>query len=169
MKVAVVTRMCERAEAVAAVEADLLVRYADPDLAYTPELLSGRGGASYSEAAAALAADLATDRGGVHVVNVRNGGALPGLPDDAVVETSCTVGAGGAAPRPTAPLTEPIRGLANHVKDYERLTVDAALTGDLRAARLALLTHPLCPDAAGVPALLDDLLSTNRQFLPAFS
>lgn len=57
-----VTTMCERAETVAGVEADLLARYAVPDLAYKPELLSGRGGASYSEAAAALPADLATDR-----------------------------------------------------------------------------------------------------------
>ncbi len=158
-----------RAAEVAAVEADLLRRYADPATSWAPALLSGRGGASYSEAAAALATDLYAGAGGLHVVNVRNGGALPGLPDDAVVETTCLVSPAGAEPRRTAALTEPARGLAAQVKDYERYAIAAAVAGDRRAARLALLTHPLCPDATVAPRLLDDLLATNRQWLPAFA
>ncbi len=163
-----------RAEVVAAVEADLLERYADPRTRWDPAMLSGRGGTSYSVAAAALAADLVgtpherDDAERRHVVNVRNGGALPGLPDDAVVETTCVVGAEGADPVATAELERPARGLANQVKDFERYTIEAATTGDRRSARLALLTHPLCPDAAVVDQLLDDLLKVNRAWLPAF-
>ncbi len=158
-----------RAEQVATIESDLLRRYADPGTRWASSLLAGRGGASYSEAAAALAADLHGGGGGFHVVNVRNGGALPGLPDDAVVEATCEVTAQGAMPRPTAPLAEPARGLASQVKDYERYAIAAAVGGDLRAARLALLSHPLCPDATVAPRLLDDLLQTNRPWLPAFA
>lgn len=158
-----------RAETVAALEEALLERYAEPRLAYSPDLLRGRGGASYSEAATALAADLAADRDGRHVVNVRSGGALPGVAEDVVIETTCRVGAQGAVPVPTAPLGPPIRGLVNQVKDYELYAVEAAITGDRRVARLALLAHPLCPDALGVDALLDDLLVTNRALLANFA
>jgi len=62
-----------------------------------------------------------------------------------------------------------MRGLANQIKDYERYAIAAAVSGDVRAARMALLTHPLCPDATVAPRLLDELLVTNRQWLPAFA
>jgi len=160
-----------RASVVAATEAELLGRYDDPTTAWDPQLLAGRGGASYSVAAAGLAADLVDPQvtPGRHVVNVLNRGALPGLPDDAVVETTCLVDSSGAVAVPTAELTGPARGLANQVKDFERYAIEAATTGDHRAARLALVTHPLCPDAASAARLLDDLLATNRAWLPAFS
>ena len=140
--------------------------------AWDPQLLAGRGGASYSVAAAGLAADLVDPHQvtpGRHVVNVLNRGALPGLPDDSVVETTCLVGSSGAVPVATEELTGPARGLANQVKDFERYAIEAATTGDRRAARLALVTHPLCPDAGSAGRLLDDLLATNRAWLPAFS
>ena len=158
-----------RASDVAALETDLLDRYADTTTTWHPSMLAARGGASYSEAAAALAADLHAGPGGRHVVNVLNAGALPGLPADAVVETTCQVDGEGAVPRPTAPLAGPTAGLAAQVKDYERYAIDAAVSGDHRAARLALLTHPLCPDATATDGLLEDLLATNRQWLPAFA
>jgi len=158
-----------RASEVATMESDLLERFADTTTTWDPSMLAARGGASYSEAAAALAADLHAGPGGRHVVNVLNAGALPGLPADAVVETTCHVDRDGAVPRPTAPLTGPVAGLAAQVKDYERYAIDAAVSGDRRAARLALLTHPLCPDATATDRLLDDLLATNRHWLTAFA
>lgn len=158
-----------RASVVASLEESLLETYADPLSRYTSQLLLGRGGASYSEAAAALAADLAgAPAPRRHVLNVRNGGAIPGLPADAVVETVCEVDTSGAHPVPTAELGPPARGLANQVKDFERYAVAAAVTGDPRAARLAILTHPLCPDHPRVAELLDELLRVNERWLPHF-
>ncbi len=55
-------------------EQTLLDIYADPASDTKPELLGKRGGAYYSEAAVALIASLAGDRGDVQVVNARNGG-----------------------------------------------------------------------------------------------
>ena len=52
---------------------------------------------------------------------------------------------------------------------YELLTVEAAVHGDRRAAYQALLAHPLGPAADQVGAVLDDLLETNRQWLPQFN
>ena len=72
--------------------------YADPALDRKPELLGQRGGAFYSEAAVALLASLVGDTGDTQVVNVRNAGTLPFLPDDAVIEVPAVIGADGAAP-----------------------------------------------------------------------
>ena len=87
-----------RADEVAAIERQLLDLYADPTLDTKPELLQKRGGAYYSEAAVDLVASLAGDGGDVQVVDVRNNGTLPFLPDEAVVEVPAHIGADGAQP-----------------------------------------------------------------------
>ena len=74
-----------------AIEHALLEQYRDPELTTKPKELEQRGGAYYSETAAALMADIASDAGTVHVVNVRNEGAIPGLADDVVVEVPAWV------------------------------------------------------------------------------
>jgi 6-phospho-beta-glucosidase len=134
-----------RASEVMAIEEALFVRYADPDLAEKPPELDRRGGAHYSEAAAALMADIATDAGTVHVLDVPNRGAIPGLPDDAVVEVSAQVGAAGVEPIPVAPLRPDVDALVRTMKDVELLTVEAAVQGDDAAAMRALAAHPLGP------------------------
>src|ERR1022692_121533 len=116
-----------RAEQVAQIEQELLTMYADPALDRKPDLLGQRGGAFYSEAAVALLASLVNDTGDTQVVNVRNNGTMPFLPDDAVIEVPAVIGAGGAAPVPVAPLGPLMRGLVAHVSAYEELAVDAAL------------------------------------------
>jgi 6-phospho-beta-glucosidase len=62
-----------------------------------------------------------------------------------------------------------IRGLIQAVKAYEELTIQAAITGDRDTARLALMAHPLVPSWDVACALLDDLLATNRAYLPQFA
>ena len=54
------------------------------------------------------------------------------------------------------------------VKAYELLTVEAAVHGDRKAAYQALLVHPLGPSADRVQVVLDDLLKTNKAYLPRF-
>lgn len=157
-----------RAEVVLRIEAALLRRYGE-EARYDPEMLRHRGGAYYSEAAAALLTDLHTDARAVHVVNVRNNGALPGVADDVVIETSCEVGADGARPLPVPAVREPIKGLLTAVKDYELLAIQAAVSGDTRAARLALVAHPLAVDGLRAGPFLDDLLTTNSRWLPQFA
>ena len=75
-----------RAREVIDIEARLLEMYRDPTLTEKPALLASRGGAFYSEAAAQLIASLHDGAGDVQVVDVRNDGAIPDLPDGAVVE-----------------------------------------------------------------------------------
>jgi len=157
-----------RAEEVMEIEAGLLELYRDPDLAEKPELLERRGGAFYSEAAAQLIASLHEGTGDVQVVNVRNDGALPDLPDDAVVEILARIDRDGAHSIPLAPLAPEMLGLVEHVKAYERLAVQAAMTGDRTIALKALMTNPLVRDYRTAAPLLDALLEANRSHLPRF-
>src|SRR6266540_3861085 len=119
-----------RAEQVAEIELELLRLYRDPALDTKPALLERRGGAFYSEAAAQLVASLHAGTGDLQVVDVRNDGAIPDLPDDAVVEVPARVDAAGAHPLPQDPLPPELLGLVQQMKAYERLTVAAARGGD---------------------------------------
>jgi len=157
-----------RAEEVMEIERGLLEMYADPALEVKPKLLEERGGAFYSEASAMLIESLHADRGDVQVVNVRNEGAIPNLDDDAVVEVPCRIDAGGATPLPLAPLAPEMHGLVQHAKAYERLTVQAAVSGDRQTALAALLANPLVRDYEVAEPLLEVLLEANREYLPRF-
>ena len=157
-----------RAEVVAELEAELLVEYEDPSLVTKPAALSRRGGAFYSEAAVRLMASLHADTGDVQVVDVRNDGALPGLPDDAVVEVPARVDATGAHPLAQRPLPSEMLGLVEHVKAYERLAVQAATTGSRETVVRALVANPLVGQYPVADELADTLLEANRHFLPRF-
>ncbi|MFE6598190.1 6-phospho-beta-glucosidase [Streptomyces albidoflavus] len=156
-----------RAEKVAAMERELLELYADPALDEKPELLSQRGGAFYSEAAVDLAAAL-LGRGGspLQVVNARNNGTLPFLPDDAVVEVQAEVGPEGARPLSVPALDPLYAGLVQHVTAYEDLALRAALEGGRDRVFAALLAHPLIGQYDQAETLTDLLLSHNQEHLP---
>jgi 6-phospho-beta-glucosidase len=155
-----------RAQEVAEIERRLLKMYADPALDRKPELLGERGGAFYSEAAVALLASLVGDTRDTQVVNVRNAGTMPFLPDDAVIEAPAVIGASGAAPAAMAPLGPLMRGLVAHVSAYEELAVDAALRGGRGRVAAALLAHPLVGQFDLAGQLADRLIAENRDFLP---
>jgi 6-phospho-beta-glucosidase len=157
-----------RAQEVIDIEGQLLELYQDQGLAEKPALLATRGGAYYSEAAAQLIASLHDGAGDVQVVDVRNDGALPGLPDAAVVEIPARIDRDGAHPLPLAPLSSDMLGLVEAVKAYEMLAIEAATTGDRRTALRALLANPLVADYDIAAPLLDALLEANRAHLPRF-
>lgn len=159
----------QRAEEVLKIERTLLDMYADPALDRKPELLEKRGGAYYSEAAAALVTSLLTGDGGHHYVDVRNGGTIAGLPDEAVVEVPALVDTDGPHPVPVAPLAPEMLGLVQAVTGYEVLAIEAARTGDRRTALRALLANPLVRQWDTAVPLLDALLAANRAHLPRFS
>jgi 6-phospho-beta-glucosidase len=150
------------------IEAQLLEMYRDPSLVEKPKLLENRGGAFYSEAAAQLIASLHDGAGDVQVVDIRNDGALPDLPDDAVVEIPARIDRAGAHGLRLAPLAPEMHGLVEQVKAYERLTIAAARSGDTATALRALLANPLVAQWPIAVPLLDALLEANVGYLPAF-
>ncbi|MFF3642425.1 6-phospho-beta-glucosidase [Streptomyces sp. NPDC002564] len=155
-----------RAAEVAAMEQELLRMYGDPALDEKPELLAKRGGAFYSEAAVDLAASLLGNGGSPYqVVNTRNNGTLPFLPDDAVIEVQATVDRKGAQPL-AVPRPDPLyAGLIAHVTGYEDLALDAALRGGRDRVFKALLAHPLVGQYAYAERLTDSLVAHNREHL----
>jgi 6-phospho-beta-glucosidase len=155
-----------RAEVVAGYEKELLDMYADPALDHKPELLSKRGGAFYSEAAVALLASLTADSGDTQVVNLRNNGTLPFLPDEAVIEVPATIGAGGPVALPIEKVEPLYAGLISHVTGYEELAVAAAVHGGRDRVFRAMLAHPLIGQIDIAEKLTDRLLSENHQHLP---
>jgi len=157
-----------RASEVMEIERQLLELYRDPNLDQKPALLADRGGAYYSEVAAQLIASLYDGRGDTQVVDVRNDGAVPDLGPTDVVEVAARIDREGAHPLPVAPLAPEQRDLVLQVKRYERLTIEAAITGDRAIAREALEAHPLVDSRVDVDALLDALLDANRHHLPRF-
>lgn len=154
-----------RADQVAAIERQLLGLYADPALDTKPELLQQRGGAYYSEAAVDLISSLVGDGGDVQVVDVRNNGALPFLPDEAVVEVPAHIRADGPHPLPVQTLDPLFAGLVAHTAAYEELALDAALRGGRERVFLALLAHPLVGQVDRAERLTDLLLARNRRYL----
>jgi 6-phospho-beta-glucosidase len=157
-----------RAEEVLEIETGLLELYRDPALDTKPKLLERRGGAWYSDAAAALVASLHAGTGDDQVVDVLNQGAIPNLPAGDVVEVTCRVDHAGAFGHPTEPLAPEMLGLVQHAKAYERLTIEAAITGSRAGALKALITNPLVGDVDRAAPLLDALLEANRAMLPRF-
>jgi len=156
-----------RAEEVLAIEGDLLAFYADPRNEAPPPDLIKRGGAYYSTVATQLLNAHYNNLGEVHVVNVRHDGAVPGWPEEWVLELPARVGP-GIEPLPAEPLPPVCFGLLAQVKSYEILAVEAAVHGDRNAAYKALLAHPLGPKADAVQQVLDDLLAVHRPYLPQF-
>lgn len=157
-----------RAQEVMDIERDLLELYRDPKLDTKPELLEHRGGAFYSEAAAQLIASLNDGAGDIQVVDTYNRGALPDLPDNAVVEVPARITKDGAEPLKQKPLAPEMHGLVEAVRAYDELAIQAAMSGDRRTALRALLANPLVAQWSDAEPLLDALLEANRQHLPRF-
>jgi 6-phospho-beta-glucosidase len=147
-----------RAARVAEIEAELLELYRDPALTEKPALLEQRGGAFYSEAAVGLVSSLMHGDGAVHEVDVRNDGTLVGLARDDVVEVPARVFGDRIEPLEQVPLAPELLGLVQHVAAYERLTAQAAVSGEVETARKALLAHPLIAQWDLTNELLERLL-----------
>lgn len=155
-----------RGEKLKELEAEMLRQYADLNLAERPELLNQRGGVGYSTVAIMVMSAILHNKNQRLVVNVRTGGAVHGLPEDAVAELPCMMGQDGATPLHVGEIPLQIRGLIQAVKAYEMLTVQAAVEGSKRIALQALMAHPLVGDFDVARPLLDELLIANKPFLP---
>jgi 6-phospho-beta-glucosidase len=113
--------------------------------------------AGYDRIALAVVRAIHFDQSRIIPLNVRNAGAIAELRDDDVVEVPCVVNNEGARPDARRVAPDAVRDLLLRVKEYERLTVRAALSGDRDDARCALGANPLVPNAVVAEALLEGL------------
>lgn len=90
-------------------------------------------------------------------LDVENHGNLPTLAPHDVVEVPSVVGRFGVLPLHTGGLPEAVAPTVEAVKQYERLTIEAAATGRRGSARAALAANPLIADVGLADRLLDAL------------
>jgi 6-phospho-beta-glucosidase len=98
------------------------------------------------------------------ILNVRNGGTVPALAPDAVIETVCRVDGDGAVPLPAAPPSDHALGLMSTVKSCERAIASAALAGSADDALRAFALHPLVGSLEAARALAAAALA--QTFVP---
>jgi 6-phospho-beta-glucosidase len=158
-----------RASEVMKIEEVLIEKFQDESLVTKPEELMQRGGAYYSDSAAELMADIYTNAGTIHVVNTLNNGAVPGFPDDAVMEIPSIITSHGAQSIKTSTMSPDIDALVRSVKDFELLTINAATTGNQDSALRALITNPIGPDISDARTLWADLKKENAGMIGLFN
>jgi 6-phospho-beta-glucosidase len=157
-----------RGEQVLAMEDELFAAFADLGCDTRPAVLDKRGGGGYAEVAVSSIKAIHQNKDTWLPANVPNNGTVRFLPDDAVIETMCAVNVSGFHPLVTSPPPRSVWGLVSAVKNYEQLTVEAAVTGSRDTALLALMAHPLVRDYDIAEALLPELLEANKDYLLQF-
>lgn len=158
-----------RADLVAQVEKQLLEIYKDPMLDSKPQLLEERGGAYYSEAACELMSSIYNNKRSIMHVNTRNNGAIQGLPNDCAVEVSSVITSSEIIPLNVEPFDSDTLRLIQQMKEFETLTVKAAITGDIATAKRALILNPIVDTGSHIDEALLETIRENLDFMPAFA
>jgi alpha-galactosidase len=112
---------------------------------------------------------MAGDDRRMYAANLPNGGAIPKLPADAILEMSVVATGRGLLPAQVpdfpATLAAPLlRKIAAH-----EITVEAALTGSRKLFAEALLADGGVTEPATAARLADELLREHQQYLPQFA
>ncbi|WP_099159670.1 6-phospho-beta-glucosidase [Virgibacillus ndiopensis] len=157
-----------RAQVVQKLEKELFKLYRDPELTIKPPQLEERGGAYYSDAACSLINSIYNDKRDIQPVNTRNNGAIASIPDDSAVEVNCVITKDGPKPISVGDLPVAVRGLVQQIKSFERVSAEAAVTGDYHQALLAMTINPLVPSDTVAKEILDEMLNAHKTYLPQF-
>jgi 6-phospho-beta-glucosidase len=120
-----------------------------------------------SEAMAVLEA-IALNTRTVLILNTANRTSLPFLDPRAVVEVPAVVGRAGPVPVASGEVPAHTRGLLETMKDVERTTIDAALTGSRSLAVKALALHPLVPSVSVAREIFDGYRARLPELAEAF-
>jgi alpha-galactosidase len=100
--------------------------------------------------------------------NITNGGAIPNLPAETIVELPVIASGSGLHGISMPPLPAPIAELCRREAALVELVVDAAVSGDRAIALQALLLDPMMNDIGRARTILDDYLTTFTDYLPQF-
>ncbi|GEN56377.1 6-phospho-beta-glucosidase [Halolactibacillus alkaliphilus] len=157
-----------RAKVVQTLEKDLFDLYKNKNIDEKPKQLEQRGGAYYSDVACNLMESIFNDRGDIQTVNTLNNGTIASLSRESVIEASCVITKEGPRPIAIGDLPVVVRGLVQQIKSFERMTIEAAVTGDYHTALLAMTINPLVPSDTIAKQILDDMLTAHKLFLPQF-
>jgi alpha-galactosidase len=100
--------------------------------------------------------------------NLPNEGQISNLPKGAAVETPVIVDGAGIHPVHVGALPEPVAELCRRETMVAQLGVDAAVEGDRQKALQCLLLDPVITDIETGRKILDDYLTSYKEYLPQF-
>jgi alpha-galactosidase len=100
--------------------------------------------------------------------NLPNVGQIANLPLGATVETPVEVNGAGIHPVHMGTLPEPIAELLRREVTAAQLCVDAAVEGSREKALQCLLLDPVIADIGTARKILDDYLTSYKEYLPQF-
>jgi alpha-galactosidase len=101
-------------------------------------------------------------------VNVPNGGTVPNLPAEAILEVPAVATATGLRPLQLPDFSDLLAAIITRKLAPVELTVAAALSGDRTLMVEALLADGAVTERDTAVRLADDLLEAQRQYLPQF-
>ncbi len=111
----------------------------------------------YDQIAMAVVAAISSNSNIVLPLNVENRSNLDCLEDSDIVEVPCLVNSNGAIPLSVGSIPASTRDLIVEVKQYERLTIEAAISGDPDLAVQALAANPLIKNEDIAAKLIGEL------------
>ena len=100
--------------------------------------------------------------------NLPNVGQISNLPLGATVETPVIVNGGGIQPVHMGAMPDPIAELLRRETTAAQLCVDSAVEGSREKALQCLLLDPVITDIDTAKKILDDYLTSYKQYLPQF-
>lgn len=153
-----------RAKQVMEIDRQILESYKDVNLRKKPESLEQRGGAWYSDAACELINSIENDTSSIQYINYRNDGALGGLDKGVIIEGPAVIKSDGPHMLTCGELSPAIRALVIAAKNYELLTVKAALSMKYYDALLALVNNPLVENFNQAKSILDDVIVSYPEY-----
>jgi len=124
---------------------------------------------THSEGAIEIIEAMLTDSNSLwEAVNIPNSGTITGLPDNAVVEFPARVNRKGFSPVSQFDLPKGVLSLLQREVSTAQLSIDAVVHGDRQLALQSLLLDPVIDDLDVAEKVLDELLVSNKMYLPQF-
>lgn len=123
----------------------------------------------YEGQAIAVVEAIAFNERRVLILNTANRSSLPFLDETAVVEVPCVVGSAGIVPVAVGDVPGHARALIESIKEVERTTILAALTGSRELAVKALALHPLVPSVNTARRIFDAYAGRQAELAGLFS
>jgi alpha-galactosidase len=108
------------------------------------------------------------DQRRIFAANLPNRGAVPNLPNEAILEMPTVATAKGLRPLQIHDFPDTLAAIVTRKLAATRLTVEAALSGDRRLFVEALLADGAVTDHETARQMADDLLTAHREHLPQF-
>ena len=158
-----------RAECVKAIEKRTFELYDQLDERGFRLAQTTRGGHDYGRAAIELIDAMWNNTNAILTPDVRSMGSLQGFDPDCVCSATSIVNGSGIYPICFPKLPGHIMSFIYSAKEYEKLAVEAAVTGSYHAALEALVANPLVNSYYNAKSCLDELLVLEKDWLPQFA